>query len=328
MGLMNRVLSALGSTSAAKVYYFLRGYSSTSYLDPELDIALVTGGCNGLGANIVKRLRARKIPVVVLDIADPEDRVEGVYYIKCDVSSREQVIDAADVIKQEIGDITVLINNAAITHGKTLVDLTFEEIERCMAVNLISQFYTVKACLPGMLKLRRGYFVIVSSVMAYIGPVKLTVDMVTKGGEGAYAASKGGLLGLYESLTYEVGPNAEKDSGIRTILVATGQMATSLFEGVKSPHKFTAPVLDTSIVADRIMLALERGEQGRVTMPTYAKFMPLMRSMPRSWMTIMRYLSGVDRGMNLYMGNGRSDMYQRNDAELSNGNGKSHEHSE
>ncbi|KAK9364935.1 hypothetical protein V1509DRAFT_634804 [Lipomyces kononenkoae] len=315
MGLMNAILSALGSTSAAKIYYFMRGYASKSYLDPELDIALVTGGCNGLGANIVKRLRARKIPVVVLDIADPEDRVEGVYYIKCDVSSREQVIDAADVIKQEIGDVTILINNAAITHGKTIVDLTFEEIESCMAVNLISQFYTVKACLPNMLKLRRGYIVIVSSVMAYIGPVKLS----------AYAASKGGLLGLYESLTYEVGPNAQKDSGIRTILVATGQMATSLFEGVKSPHKFTAPVLDTSIVADRILLALERGEQGRVTMPSYAKFMPLMRVMPRSWMTISRYLSGVDKGMNLYLGNGRKDLYQRNDTEVST---EPHDHSE
>ncbi|KAK9351908.1 hypothetical protein V1523DRAFT_415492 [Lipomyces doorenjongii] len=317
MGLMNAALSALGSTSAAKLYYFLRGYSSTSYLDPELDVALVTGGCNGLGANIVKRLRARKIPVVVLDIADPEDRVDGVYYIKCDISSREQVIDAADVIKQEIGDITILVNNAAITHGKTIVDLTYEEIETCMGVNLTSQFYTVKACLPGMLKLRRGYIVIVSSVMAYIGPVKLS----------AYAASKSGLLGLYESLTYEVGPNADKDSGIRTILVATGQMATSLFEGVKSPHKITAPVLDTSIVADRIILALERGEQGRLTLPVYARFMPFVRTMPRSLMTIVRYLSGVDRGMRTYLGNGRSELLLRN-AELSNGDGKSHGHSE
>ncbi|KAK9372573.1 uncharacterized protein V1513DRAFT_486889 [Lipomyces chichibuensis] len=317
MGLMNAALSVLGSTSAAKLYYFLRGYSSKSYLDPELDIALVTGGCNGLGANIVKRLRARKIPVVVLDVADPEDRVDGVYYIKCDISSREQVIDAAEVIKQEIGDITILVNNAAITHGKTIVDLTYEEIELCMRVNLTSQFYTVKACLPGMLKLRRGYIVIVSSVMAYVGPVKLS----------AYAASKSGLLGLYESLTYEVGPNADKDSGIRTILVTTGQMATSLFEGVKSPHKITAPVLDTSIVADRILLALERGEQGRLMLPVYARFMPFVRAMPRSFMTIVRYLSGVDRGMRTYLGNGRSEMLLRN-AESSNGNSKSHGHSE
>ncbi|KAJ8101057.1 hypothetical protein POJ06DRAFT_87572 [Lipomyces tetrasporus] len=312
MGLMNAVLSALGGTSASKVYYFLRGYSSNNYLDPELDIALVTGGCNGLGANIVKRLRARKIPVVVLDIADPEDRVDGVYYIKCDISSREQVIDAADVIKQEIGDITILINNAAITHGKTIMDLTYEEIETCMSVNLTSQFYTVKSCLPGMLKLRRGYIVIVSSVMAYIGPIKLS----------AYAASKSGLLALYESLTYEVGPNADKDSGVRTILVATGQMATSLFEGVKSPRKFAAPVLDTSIVADRIVLALDRGEQGRLTMPAYARFMPFVRVMPRSLMTIIRYLSGVDRGMDTYMGTGRSELLLRNGDSL-HGNGKS-----
>lgn len=119
---------------------------------------------------------------------------------------------------------------------------------------------------------------------------------------GAYAASKSGLLGLFESLTYEVGPNADVESGIRTLLVSQGQMATNLFDGVQNPHTFTASVLDSSNVADRIMLALSRGEQGRITMPTYAKLMPIMRVLPRSMATIVRYWSDIDRGMDSYLG--------------------------
>ncbi|KAK7203094.1 hypothetical protein BZA70DRAFT_81359 [Myxozyma melibiosi] len=291
MRILDHILSRLGGYSTAGIYNALRGYDE-DYLDPELDIALVTGGSNGLGANLVKRLRARRIPVVVLDIETPESPTDGVYYIKCDISSREQVLDAAQVIKSEIGDVTIVINNAAIAQGKTILDLTYEEIESCLNVNLVSQFYTVKAFLPGMLKMRRGYFVIVASVIAYIGPAKLS----------AYAASKSGLLGLYESLTYEVGPNADNESGVHTLLITQGQMATDLFAGVSNPHSFAASVLDSSEVADRIMLALSRKEQGRVMMPAYARLIPVMRLLPRSVVSAFRYWSDVDRGMDTFLG--------------------------
>ncbi|KAK9448497.1 uncharacterized protein V1518DRAFT_419129 [Limtongia smithiae] len=294
--ILDKILSYLGLSSAGALYGLARGYS-LDYLDPELDVALVTGGSNGLGAATVKRLRAKRIPVVVLDVIMPEDQLEGVYYVKCDISSLEQVLDAAEVIKREIGDVTILINNAAIAQGKSLLDLSYEEIDKCLEVNLHSQFYTVKAFLPGMLKLRRGYVVIVSSVIAYIGPVKLS----------AYAASKSGLLGLYEALTYEVGANANVASGVRTLLVVQGQMTSSLFEGVVTRHKIVAPVLDTRIVADRILLALSRGEQGKVALPVYAKLVPLVRVLPRFLLTPIRSWSGIDRGMTSFLGNGVSE---------------------
>ncbi|KAK9465146.1 hypothetical protein V1512DRAFT_211677 [Lipomyces arxii] len=292
MRLVTKLLSVMGIEAASRFYYMLRGYSGMSYLDPEIDIALVTGGCSGLGANIVKQLRAQNVPVVVLDILDPAEQVEGVYYLKCDISNRQQVLDALEVIKLEVGNVTVLINNAAVTHGKTIIGLEYEEIEKCIAINLLSQFYTIKAFLPGMLQIGRGYIVIISSVMAYIGPVKLS----------AYAASKAGLLGLYESLTYELGPNAEYESGVRTVLVTTGQMSTMLFEGVNTPHRLAARILETSEVADRVMLALNRGEQGRITLPVYAKLMPIVRVLPRTLVSAFRFISGIDHGMDTFLG--------------------------
>ncbi|KAK9479380.1 hypothetical protein V1514DRAFT_328474 [Lipomyces japonicus] len=292
MGRFNSILSQIGQFTSSKLYYHLRGYSTSKFLDPDIDIVVITGGSNGLGAKLARQLTESSISVVVLDVVEPVEKLQGVCYIKCDISSREQVLDAAFVIKQEIGDVTVLINNAAITQGKTILDLTFEEIDNTMKINLVSNFYTVKAFLPGMVKLRRGYVVTISSVTGYVGPIKL----------GAYAASKAGLLCLHDSLTYELGPDPDSGSGVRTILVATGQMSTHLFEGVQTPSRSMAPILDTTVVADRICLALQRGEQGRITMPTYARFMPLMRILPRSVMTAVRYLSGIDRGMDDYTG--------------------------
>ncbi|KAK9473705.1 uncharacterized protein V1510DRAFT_362693 [Dipodascopsis tothii] len=288
---LNAVLSSVAGNAATQVHYFLRGYLYSNFLDPEIDVVLITGGCSGLGEALVHRLRAKKIPVVVLDVAEPAEAIEGVRYFKVDISARDEVVEVARVIKEEIGEVTVLVNNAAITHGKTLLDLSFEEIEKTIDVNLISHYYTIKLFLPGMLKLQRGYIVTVSSVLGFVGPAKL----------GAYAASKGGLLCLHDTLTYEVGPSANSSAGIRTLLLATGQLSTTLFHGVRTPSRVYAPVLSPDIVADRLMLALDRGEQGKVTLPTYARFMPLIRMLPRRMSRIVRYWSGIDTGMNSYL---------------------------
>ncbi|KAK9462626.1 uncharacterized protein V1516DRAFT_171658 [Lipomyces oligophaga] len=309
MGLLDPLLSLLGAYSASNVYNFLRGYSDRSYLDPEIDIALVTGGSNGHGATLVKKLNELKIPVVVLDLVVPDQQVEGVYYLKCDISSREQLLEAAQIIKSQIGNITILVNNVTVSQGKTVLDLSFDEIESSFNVNLLSQFYTVKIFLPGMLKLKRGYIVFISSVVAYLGPAKLSEYMTPcckqifiADFQGTTAASKSAILGLYDSLTYELGPNADTDSGVRTLLVIPGQMSSLLQELQNPSTRLTSSILDVSMVADRIMLALSRGEEGKVTVPRKAKFISLMRTLPRPATTMIRSMVGVDNCMDHYVG--------------------------
>lgn len=146
-------------------------------LERHRDVVLVTGGGSGLGKEIVKEFQKRRIQrLVVFDINIPNDdqKLEDVYYYKCDVSDKKQVMELSERVKNEVGIVTILVNNAGITSGKSLIDLSFEEIEKIIQVNLMSSFYLDKAFLPDMLILKRGYIITVASVLGYMSPANLS----------------------------------------------------------------------------------------------------------------------------------------------------------
>lgn len=258
-------------------------------LEPKFDTALVTGGCSGLGKEFVLQLVHRKVKVVVLDIAIPkdEDKVAGVAYFKCDVSRWEKVLEVQKEVELSIGTVTILINNAAIATGKPLLDLSYQEIERTIQTNLMSSFYTIKAYLPNMILLGRGYIVTIASVLGYMSPARLS----------AYGASKSGLIALHESLTYELGSTTFSSNGIKTLLVCPGQISTSMFKGVRTPTQIFAPELDPKFVASYVVLAIEQGRRGEIKLPFYGKFLPLFRAFPWPVVALARKLSGIDKSM-------------------------------
>lgn len=151
-------------------------FNSMSF-DSNQDLVLITGGAGGLGTEIALEFRRRDANVVVLDISNPlpENHISGVHYYRCDISKRSDVAKTIKKIKKEVGIVTILINNAAITTGKPLIHLTFEEIEKTIQVNLLASFYTIKMLLPGMLEKNRGYIVSVSSVLGYMTPARLSI---------------------------------------------------------------------------------------------------------------------------------------------------------
>lgn len=120
---------------------------------------------------------------------------------------------------------------------------------------------------------------------------------------GHYGASKAGLVGLYESLTYELGSPSTSTCGVRTLLVCPGQLRTPLFQGLETPSTILAPVLDPSDIADSIISAMENGQIGEIDFPFYSRFMPWMRTMPWHMQEVVRYLSGTDRAMQRYSRN-------------------------
>lgn len=113
----------------------------------------------------------------------------------------------------------------------------------------------------------------------------------------AYGASKSGLIGLHESMTYELGPPLGSSTGIKTLLVCPGQLRTSLFNGVNTPSSIFAPELEPSFVAQKIVRALECGRRGEIRMPFYGHFLPLFRSMPWPIVQVVRLVSGMDDAM-------------------------------
>lgn len=277
------------------VYHLNKHYRKISnavignYFEADRDICLITGGTGGLGSEIVKRFALRNGKVIVLDVKVPkeEERIAGVNYIQCDVSDRKQVLECQKIIKSRFGIVTLLVNNAGITTGKTLLDLDYDEIERTIQINLMASFYTIKAFLPDMINVKRGYIITVASVLGYMSPARLS----------AYGASKSGLIALHESLTYEIGPPSLNSTGIKTLLICPGQLKTPLFAGVKTPSSIFAPELDPKYVADQLISAVELGRRGEIRLPFYGNILPIFRALPWPIVEFVRGVTGIDKSM-------------------------------
>ncbi|KFY23216.1 hypothetical protein V491_02612, partial [Pseudogymnoascus sp. VKM F-3775] len=161
----------------------------------------------------------RGATVAVLDVLELEaGEARGVTVYKCDVGDAEQVAKVAAQIEQELGTPTILINNAGVVNGGTLLDTSVDQIQRSISVNLLAHFYTLKAFLPGMIRSGHGTIVTVSSVLGITGAARLT----------DYSASKAGVTALHTSLSAEL----KQYPDIKTVLVTPGQLSTPLFAGV------------------------------------------------------------------------------------------------
>ncbi|KAI0462521.1 hypothetical protein LJB42_004015 [Komagataella kurtzmanii] len=262
--------------------------------EPSKDIVLITGGVTGLGRELAIAFREKGATVVVWDIRYPEEdlKLDNVFYYQCDVSDRREVLKLSKAVREQVGVVTILINNAGYTKGKSLLELSHDEIERTIKVNLLSSFYTIKAFLPEMLKARRGYIITIGSVLGYISPARLS----------AYGASKSGLVALHESLTYELGPPSLNQSGVKTLLICPGQMQTRMFNGVITPSSLVAPLLDPTYVAKYIVGAVELGRRGEIKIPFYGNFLPIIRAAPWPIVELARGMSGIDASMRKFVG--------------------------
>ncbi|KAK9454292.1 hypothetical protein V1511DRAFT_489237 [Dipodascopsis uninucleata] len=266
------------------IYQIVRYISSLSgrtRFDPQKDVVVITGGSSGLGYVITLLLSIRSSKIAVLDVKDPEVKIPNVNYYICDVGDNRQVIATFTEIARELGPVTILINNAAISKRGSLIDMSVEDIDKTIHVNLLSHFYTTKAVLPCMIEMNRGYIVSISSSLGFQGPIEYA----------AYAASKSALLSLHESLTYEL----VDYSGIQTLIVIPGQMKTSMFQDIVPPLQFFAPVVDPRDLAKQIIDSLELGRSGKLALPLYVNFMPIIRVLPPYMIKIFRSLSGMDK---------------------------------
>ncbi|KAH3675875.1 hypothetical protein WICMUC_002445 [Wickerhamomyces mucosus] len=266
---------------------------NTKALDPNHDIILITGGCSGLGSELVKEFVKRKfLKIIVFDLNLPKhSQSSAIHYYNCDVSNSKRIQELHKDIKRNLGIVTVVINNAGITIGKPLLEMSFEEVELVIKVNLLSNFYINKTFLPDMINLKRGYIVTIASVLGYMSPANLT----------AYGASKSGLIAFHESLTHELGSPLDMDKNsnesIRTLLISPGQLRTSMFSEVRTPSTMLAPVLEPSWLAQKIIDAIEYGTRGELIFPMYGNFLPLFRSLPWPITHFVRLLSGMDQSM-------------------------------
>ena len=113
-----------------------------------------------------------------------------------------------------------------------------------------------------------------------------------------YTAAKAALLAMHASLRaelrYSEHPSAKN---IKTVLVAPGQLGTSLFAGLKTPSVFLAPVVEPVELAKEIVKMIDSGMSGEIRIPFYADWVPMFQILPVSLQQVLRSWSGLDRAM-------------------------------
>jgi 3-oxoacyl-[acyl-carrier protein] reductase len=172
---------------------------------------LVTGGNRGIGLAIARALAEDGDRVAITyRTGEPP---EGLFGVTCEMTDTSSVNAAFAAVEAEQGPVEVLVANAGVTRDQLLLRMTDDEFTGVLDTNLTGAFRCARRAAKGMLKMRRGRMIFVSSVVGlYGGP-----------GQGNYAASKAGLIGLARSITRELGSR-----GITANVVAPGFVETDM----------------------------------------------------------------------------------------------------
>ena len=184
--------------------------------------ALITGASGGIGSAAAVALADEGFRIAlccnsnekaVRSLASKLNRVTDTVVCKVDVSDRDEVSAAFETAAEEFGGVSVLVNCAGISQQKLFTDITEEDFDRMMAVNLKGVFNCCQAALPFMIKNKRGKIINVSSMWGVSGASC----------EVHYSASKAAVIGLTKALAREVAP-----SNIQVNCIAPGVIDTKM----------------------------------------------------------------------------------------------------
>ncbi len=179
--------------------------------EPVARSVLVTGGNRGIGRAIAEAFAAEgdKVAITYRSGEPPA----GFLAVRCDVTSAEDVERAFAEVEAAHGPVEVLVANAGVTRDTLVLRMTEDDWDAVLDTNLTGSFRVVKRAAKGMLRLRRGRIVLISSVVGLMGSP----------GQVNYAASKAGLVGMARSLARELGSRS-----ITANVVAPGFVETEM----------------------------------------------------------------------------------------------------
>ncbi|MEY3004930.1 MAG: hypothetical protein RLZZ491_2106 [Pseudomonadota bacterium] len=190
--------------------------------------ALVTGASGGIGAEIARVLHRAGAQVALSGTREAPLQAlaaelgAGVHVLPCNLGDAEAVEALPKQAVAAMGSVDILVNNAGITRDNLFMRMSDEEWSQVIEINLTSTMRLCRGVLRGMMKARWGRIVNISSVVGATG----------NPGQGNYAASKAGMVGMSKSLAYEVASR-----GITVNCIAPGFIQTAMTDNLTDDQK-------------------------------------------------------------------------------------------
>ena len=203
-------------------------------MDLKGKVALITGARRGMGRTHALKLAKAGAKVVVADISleDCQKVVDEIkkgkgeaLAVKCDVTKKGEVDEMVKKTVEKFGKVDILVNNAGICQFKPFLELTEEEWDRTLDINLKGYFLCAQAAAKEMVKQKSGVIINIASVA--MGQQGIGFPNIVH-----YCASKGGIVGMTEALAVELAP-----FNIRVNAIAPGMIETPMIDPVKQDSK-------------------------------------------------------------------------------------------
>ncbi|NXI67766.1 RDHE2 dehydrogenase, partial [Anseranas semipalmata] len=269
------------------------------------EIVLITGAGSGIGRLLSLKFARLGATLVLWDInqeglketsrlAEENGAIRVHSYI-CDCSKRQEVYRVADQVKKEVGDVSILVNNAGIVTGKRFIESPDSLVEKTMEVNIMAHFWTYKAFLPAMIASNHGHLVSIASSAGLIGVNRLA----------DYCASKFAAIGFAESIDGEL--RGLGKTGVKTTIVCPYYINTGMFDGVTTKWPRLLPVLQPEYVAEKIMTAIRRDQTILLIPRSLYILFALKNILPVKVSVLLADFAGILHFMDNFKGQAKKD---------------------
>ncbi|MBN3325862.1 DHRS3 reductase, partial [Atractosteus spatula] len=298
-------LKALGSAilfPIQMVYFIIKASLSvilpTRLRDLSGEVVLITGGGRGIGRHLAKEFAKQGAKKVILwgrtekCLKETSEEIallgKECHYFVCDVGNREEVYQQAKVVREKVGDVTILVNNAAVVHGKSLIDSDDDALLKTQHINTLGQFWTTKAFLPRMLELQNGHVVCINSVLS-LSSIPGAIDYCTSKAS-SFAFMESLMLGLLDC------------PGVGTTTVLPFHTNTEMFQGMRVRFPNLFPPLKPETVARRTVEAV-RTNTAILYLPWTMHALVILKSfIPQQALEEIHRFSGSYTCMNTFKG--------------------------
>jgi len=265
---------------------------------------VITGGGHGLGLKLAKdilNLGAKQVilwdlnPAVITEANNLNSTIpssQQVHSMIVDITKPEAVDHAVnEVLRLTNNKVDILINNAGIVKGKTILESNINEMMDTFNCNYFGHVYVTTKFLPHFINRNQGSLVFISSASSFLGVNKLNT----------YGGSKSALFLWAEALKYEL-QNYNSSNNIHILSVTPFFIDTGMFRGVNTRFHHLLPILSTSYVSKKIIESIQCRDYW-LALPRIIYFVPLLRSiLPTIIFDYIANILGINHSMDYFIG--------------------------